>query len=257
MHVHSRYSDGEPSLEEIVDRAVALGLRRLAITDHFESGSPHSVQVSPHEYLEAFRRAQARAERCGLQLLLGVETGVAGGQVLCPDEVLAAADLVVASVHWIRPAEGGRPGADPALWSEEEYWACYRQQVLQTAQADWVDVLGHVEGYLPARWDRYPGTGDFAGRRRAEAEIARRFLPLDFYRELAAILRSRRVAVELHGMSASPRAEVVRVLREEGCMFSIGSDAHTLRDLGNVRHGATLAAMLDLGPGDFHPACRS
>ncbi|WP_068134805.1 PHP domain-containing protein [Limnochorda pilosa] len=256
MHVHSGYSDGEDDFEAIIARAVDIGVRRLAVTDHFEIGRPNSVRVPPDQYLHAFRQAQDLAARKGVDLLLGVETGVAGGRLLCPDQVLAAADLVVASVHEIRPGECGFSPADLADLPEEEYWACYQRQVLQAARAEFVDVLGHVEGYLPARWSRYPGALDFAGRRRAEAEIVRRFFPLSFYRELAAILRIRGVAVELHGMSCSPRLEVARILREEGCTFSIGSDAHALHDLGHVGHAARVAGVLGLGPRDFHPLCR-
>lgn len=74
LHVHTRKSDGRPTPEEVVDRAIAMGLRLLSVTDHntFEGA------------LLAQRRARER--RGETLVILGNEVRTTWGDVLiyCP-----------------------------------------------------------------------------------------------------------------------------------------------------------------------------
>lgn len=62
LHTHSNYSDGVLPPAEVVDRAVAAGVTRLALSDHDETGG----------LLEATRRAREQ----GIELIPGVEISV-------------------------------------------------------------------------------------------------------------------------------------------------------------------------------------
>ena len=59
LHTHTLYSDGTFTPREAVDRALELGLRALAITDH--------------DTMAALPEAAARAEGTGLEIVPGVE----------------------------------------------------------------------------------------------------------------------------------------------------------------------------------------
>ncbi|HRX82637.1 MAG TPA: DNA polymerase/3'-5' exonuclease PolX, partial [Pirellulaceae bacterium] len=102
LHMHTTATDGRASLEEMVAAARERGLSYIAITDH-------SQRVSMARGLNAARLLAQWAEidafnkRLGKEftVLKGIECDIleAGGMDL-PDDVLAEADWVLASVHY-------------------------------------------------------------------------------------------------------------------------------------------------------------
>ena len=67
LHLHTTFSDGADDPEVVVDRAVEHGFRAIAITDH--------------DTLTGIPRAQAAADRAGLELLPGVEISARWGKL--------------------------------------------------------------------------------------------------------------------------------------------------------------------------------
>jgi DNA polymerase (family 10) len=101
LHMHTTATDGTATLAEMVDAARARGLEYIAITDH-------SKRVTMARGLDGAKlRRQWReidklnARLHGFRVLKGVEVDILerGGLDL-PDDVLAEADWVVASVHY-------------------------------------------------------------------------------------------------------------------------------------------------------------
>ncbi|MCA9246390.1 MAG: DNA polymerase/3'-5' exonuclease PolX [Planctomycetales bacterium] len=101
LHMHTTATDGKATLEEMVEAAIARRLQYIAITDH-------SKRVTMANGLDARRlRAQwkeidaLRDQYGGFTILKGIECDIleSGGMDL-PDDVLAEADWVVASVHY-------------------------------------------------------------------------------------------------------------------------------------------------------------
>lgn len=72
LHNHTSYSDGDFTIEQVVDAAERGGLSHIAITDHFETRKVYCLQTAQFdEYLEEI---QAAAERHpGVEVLSGVE----------------------------------------------------------------------------------------------------------------------------------------------------------------------------------------
>lgn len=62
LHVHSIYSDGVLTPTELVDRAVAAGLRAMAVADH--------------DNVDGVAEAMIAGERAGIEVLAGVELSV-------------------------------------------------------------------------------------------------------------------------------------------------------------------------------------
>ena len=101
LHMHTTASDGKASLREMVAAAQERGLKYIAITDH-------SKRVSMANGLDAtrLRKQWKEIDRLDKELedfvvLKGIECDILekGGMDL-PDDVLAEADWVVASVHY-------------------------------------------------------------------------------------------------------------------------------------------------------------
>jgi DNA polymerase (family X) len=101
LHMHTTESDGKATLAEMVEAAQARGLKFIAITDH-------SKRVSMANGLDSarLRKQWQEIDRFNRDLddfvvLKGIECDILekGGMDL-PDDVLAEADWVVASVHY-------------------------------------------------------------------------------------------------------------------------------------------------------------
>ncbi|MFY9195388.1 MAG: helix-hairpin-helix domain-containing protein, partial [Methanoculleus sp.] len=101
LHVHTTWSEGNHSIEEMAEAAGALGYEYIAICDHAETLhiarglSPERLADQMHE-IERINRAAGD----GFTILTGTECNVGmDGRIDLPDGVLADLDVVVASVH--------------------------------------------------------------------------------------------------------------------------------------------------------------
>jgi DNA polymerase (family 10) len=100
LHCHTTLSDGRSTLEQMAEAAQKRGLEYLAITDHSASHGfgNHVTDEQLWERIEEIRALNARLD--GLVLLSGSEVNIGlDGSLDYPDELLAALDWVIASVH--------------------------------------------------------------------------------------------------------------------------------------------------------------
>ncbi len=102
LHMHTHATDGSGSIEEMVEAAQARGLSYIAITDHSQRvsmarGLDPARLLAQWEEIDRIRPTLPK----GFTLLKGIECDIleAGGMDL-PDDVLAQADWVLASVHY-------------------------------------------------------------------------------------------------------------------------------------------------------------
>ncbi len=80
LHVHSTWSDGVLTIEELVHHADLLDLEVLAITDHYPAmGHRHATRENPlEEYFAEILQIKQEALDNGLRLLSGLEFNVSG-----------------------------------------------------------------------------------------------------------------------------------------------------------------------------------
>ncbi len=101
LHMHSSWTDGTATIEAMAEAARGRGLQYIAITDHSKR-----VTVAGGLDAESLRRQWAEIDTLnsqfeGTTVLKGVEVDILeGGGLDLPDDVLAEADWVVASVHY-------------------------------------------------------------------------------------------------------------------------------------------------------------
>jgi DNA polymerase (family X) len=102
LHVHTDYSDGKSTVEEMVERAAELGYEYVALADHSPAARiAHGLErdrleqkVAEVEHLRQRRRGKSPV------ILLGAEVDIlADGALDYPDDILARLDVVTASVH--------------------------------------------------------------------------------------------------------------------------------------------------------------
>jgi DNA polymerase (family X) len=94
LHMHTDWSDGRGTLEEMVEAARALGHRYIAICDHAKRLKEGRLELQA----EAIGALNERVS--GMRILSGVEVDVRGdGTLDLEDDVLAERDWVMASIH--------------------------------------------------------------------------------------------------------------------------------------------------------------
>lgn len=205
VHCHTTHSDGRNTVLEMASAAEALGLRYLTITDHSPTAS-YAGGITVDSLRAQWEEIASAQEHVSLRLLRGTESDILGdGSLDYPDQVLRNFDLVIASIH-------GRMKMDEGQMTERLVRAM-RQPVFK--------IWGHALGRLILRRD----------------PIACRV------EEVLDAVASSRAAIEVNGdpdrLDLPPRW--IRSARQRGIKFVISVDAHSIRDLGNLRFGVAMA----------------
>jgi DNA polymerase (family 10) len=206
IHVHTTESDGRASLDEMIGAARAAGYRYAAVTDHSQAAG-YAGGLPPERVLrqrEAIRAA--RSAHPGFRIFHGTEADILpDGSIDYGDEFLEGFDLVVASVH-----------SRFALPRDEQ-----TRRLVRAVENRRVSVLGHPTGRLL---------------------LTRKGVDVDVEAVLDAAARSG-CAVEING---SPHRldldwRFCRTAAEKGVLFSIGPDAHSVKELEYAGYAVGIA----------------
>ena len=140
LHVHSNWSDGSHSFEELVEAAKERGYEYLAITDH-SKGLGIAGGLSSEEVLDEKKKIYALNKKLkGFSLLAGVEVDIrSDGKMDYPDEVLKELDIVIASIH-----SGFRQSKEQLT-----------DRLVSAAKNPYVSVIAHPTGRLIGERDGY------------------------------------------------------------------------------------------------------
>ncbi len=236
LHTHSLFSDGSHSIWEMVRAAEAAGLETLAITDHIEAdrwGKPTDGWVDA-----ALREAESVRSQTRLRLLIGGEGSLldAKGRTPISPELYRKLDLVLCGLEWSTHGIAINPPEDKVKL----------QRLLVTAYGNlalnpWVDICAHP--FNLGRFSNPLSLSDLAP---------------SAVREIAAAFREGGKVFELNNTfwwwfpNHSPMqvlrdyARVVEEFAVAGVLFSLGSDAHSLHGVGNLKWAMMLANQVGL-----------
>jgi DNA polymerase (family 10) len=100
LHVHSKWSDGNYSIEQMAKAAKKKGYKYMAICDHSQS-----IRIANGLSLERLKRQidlihKLNKKIKGIRILAGSEVDIkSDGSLDYPDEVLKELDVVIAAIH--------------------------------------------------------------------------------------------------------------------------------------------------------------
>lgn len=214
VHCHTVASDGRDTLEDMASAAEQLGMSYMTVTDHSPAaGYAGGLSI---EQLGAQRlEIDALQPRVGVKLLRGSECDILrDGALDYPDEVRAALDVVIASIHQ-------RHGLDsPGMTA----------RLVRALSTPRFKIWGHPLGRLLTR--RAP-------------------IDCDLDQVLGA-LASGPGAVEINGSPwrLDLPADLIPAARRRGLKFVISADAHSTSELGYLRWGVAMARRGGLRRGD-------
>jgi DNA polymerase (family X) len=206
LHMHSAWSDGAHSLEDMAEACRARGYRYMAITDHSQylkvaNGlTPERIR----KQIEEVRKLNAKYD--DFTILTGIEMDILpDGSLDFDDELLADLDLVIASIHssFAQPREKIMERLRNALTNPH------------------VDIIAHPTGRLIGRRDGYD----------VDIEM------------LIQLAKESNTALELN---ANPNrldlaSEYLRKAQEAGVKIVINTDAHKMETLEHMSIGVSAA----------------
>jgi putative hydrolase len=204
-HLHSKWTDGRCTIRELAEEAKALGLARIAVTDHVRRRS---------DYQEGYREEIRTVSReLMFDILTGFEAKAADfdGSLDLNTACRKLADLVIGSVHSLPDGNGfRRPETFPA--GELARLEC--KAALGIIRGGAADVLGHPGGMSLALH------GHFAA---------------ESFEALIAACAETRTAFELNSRYHKPVRKVLfDLLDHYNPYISFGSDAHRVAEMKGV-----------------------
>ncbi|ELY39626.1 DNA polymerase/3'-5' exonuclease PolX [Natronorubrum tibetense] len=207
LHTHTEWSDGNTSIEAMVDAAAALDYEFYGVADHAEGpGIVGGMGLSDTEILEQIEQVREAAAASEIAVFAGIEANVdADGEIGLTDEVIEALDVIVASPHSALDQDAGTA----------------TERLVRAIENPAVDVLGHPSGRL---LNERSGL-EFDARRLGEAAA------------------EHNTALEIN---ANPRrldlwGSAVQAALEEGAPISVNTDAHQPSTLEYMRWGVHTA----------------
>lgn len=206
LHVHSDWSDGRGSIDEMARTALARGLEYIAISDHSQSLAV-ARGLTPTRLTEQLDEvARVNSELEGFHVFTGMEVDVkADGSLDLPDADLEQLDFVTVSIH-----SGFTQGREQIM-----------ERLTAAMEKPFVRCIGHPTGRLINRRDPYEvdieGIIETAARTGTALEINSHYWRLDL--------------CDIHARAA----------QEAGVTLVINSDAHGPEDVGRLRLGVATA----------------
>jgi DNA polymerase (family 10) len=222
LHLHSTWSDGKHTVEEMLEGCVRRGYEYFAITDHSKALAMTGGLDGAKLRRQWEELAEVQGRHPEIRILRGMEVDIlADGTLDLEDELLAELDVVLASVH----SRLDLPATEQT------------ERILRAVRHPQVSILAHPTGRLINRRDA-----------------------MDF--DLEEVLRcaaEQGVVVELNAHPDRLDLKDTQLLRarELGLRISLGTDAHHVDDLALMRYGVEQARRAWLTPDDVINTYRS
>jgi len=202
LHMHTTYTDGDHSIEEMAQAAIEAGHDYIAITDHSKRVSV-AGGLDADEMRESWKEIDKINEKIDeITILKGLEVDILkDGTPDLADDVLKEADICIASVHYHLDLD-----------IEEQ-----TERIIRVLENHPIDILGHPTGRLIQE---------------------REEMKLDMERILDTAAEQN-VFMEInsnpHRLDLKP--EFIRLAKQKGVMCVISTDAHNTAELTNQKYG--------------------
>ena len=216
LQMHTSATDGKGTIEDMAHAARTLGYQYIAITDHSKRVTM-ALGLDAKRLREQWKVIDAwNSSSRGFTILKSIELDILeNGELDLPDDVLAEADYVVATIHY---------GINQ---SEKEL----TRRLVGAAAHPWVDTIGHPTGRLVGK--REPYAFDFEALCRACAATGC-LLELNGHPERMDLPDTLAAAGKQHGVR-----------------FVLSTDSHQPGNLPFMKYAVYLARRAGLEAGDI------
>lgn len=204
LHMHSQWSDGRYTIEEMTKACQQRGYQYLAICDHSKS-----LQVANGLSVERLKRQAEEIDRLNQKLeitvLKGIEVDVLEDGLDYDNQVLEELDLVVASIH--------------RKYNNSS--TTIMERIFRALENPYVDILGHPTGRLVLKRLPYGVEMERLIKKAVETNTILE-------------INSAPKRLDLN-------AEHAKLAKRLGAKVVINTDAHHVRQLDNLEYGVGIA----------------
>jgi DNA polymerase (family 10) len=206
LHIHSNWSDGLNSIEEIAMKAREKGYEYIAITDHSKSLKIAHGLDEERLFRQLEQIKKLNNEIKDLRILSGIEVDILSNNLLdFDDDILKELDIVIASIH--------------SGFSQDKEKLTRR--VLKAIYNPYVNIIAHPTGRMLTKRDPY--------------EI-----------DVDAIMKAAAETNTVLEINSSPdrldlNDELARKAKEMGVKVVINTDTHELEGLNDIKYGVWVA----------------
>lgn len=240
-HVHSNFSgDSMEKLENIVERAIELGMDEITITDHLDLDFPEEVNIfelDVNNYLETMKKLK-KDYKNNIKIKIGIEIGLQPHLKDSYQEIFQSKDIdfIIGSSHCVNKMDvSNRKFFEK--YTKDEAHRLYFEEVLEN-----IDLFPEISVY---------GHLDFINRYGRDIYDDYKKINLDEHREIIdKILKKlieKKIGLEINTSALRyglrdfhPCREILARYRELGGeIITIGSDSHRaldiMRDFGKAK----------------------
>jgi DNA polymerase (family 10) len=206
LHVHSKWSDGTSSIEEIAKAAQKRGYQYVAICDHSKSlRIAHGLDESRlMKQIEEINRINDKLK--GFQILKGTEVDIlADGKLDLSEKILEKLDIVLGAIH--------------SGFKQDK--AKMTKRIVRALENPYIHILAHPSGRLLGARDPY------------EVDIE----------ELMEVAKKYGKALEINAYFERLDLDDIhcRKAKETGIRVGIGTDSHHLDQMWMISLGVAVA----------------
>jgi len=202
LHMHTNWSDGLNTIEEMVKACIERGYEYMAVSDHSQSARVANG-LTPERFKEQKKEIEKVRKLYGdkITILWSVEVDILpDGSLDLPDELLKEFDFVTASIH--------------SRFNQDN-----TERILKAMENPYVNLIGHPFGKQYGYREGYP---------------------LDFEKILKKA-KETGTALEINSQREDLDSQHIRQAVNEGVKLVINSDAHSVGQLWTVKVGLGLA----------------
>ncbi len=206
LHVHSNWSDGNMKLEDLAEVPVAKGYRYIAVTDH-SKGLGVARGLHEERVIEQRKAIDALNKKLrGFRLLAGIERNIkSDGGLDFDQEILAAFDIVVASVH-----SGFKQSREQIT-----------KRIITAMENPFVSIIAHPSGRLIGERDAYD---------------------VDMEEVLKGAARTgTAIEINAYPLRLDLMEPYIRLAKSKGVSLAISTDSHNSGQFDNMTFGVSLA----------------
>ncbi len=211
LHVHTKWSDGKNSIEEMAETAIALGYEYIAVADHSPAvgiaGGMNEDKVKKRE--KEIEKVNEKFEKEGtkFRVLSAAEVDIKSDFSMdFPDEILKSLDVVVGAVH--------------TKFSQDR--GTMTERIITAMENENVDIIAHPTGRVLGKRDPY------------EVDMER----------LMEAAKDTGTVMELNSFPDRLDLNDVhcRLAKDYGILIAISTDAHDATQMGAViKYGVATA----------------
>lgn len=205
FHIHSKYSDGLPSIDEIAKTVAEYNYEYAAICDHSQSLKV-AGGLSRAEVYKKLKEIEKVNKKSKVRLLMGTEVEIdSRGKIDYPESILKEFDVIIAAIHIGFKQTSGQ----------------LTKRIVRACKNKYVNIIAHPTGRLWGVRESYD-------------------IDMD---EICKAACDNQVALEINCCPQRLDLSDINVMhaKSRGVKFSLGTDAHQLEQLRTMEFGLSVA----------------